>query len=211
MVHEASGAPGMANPGTVIQRAAPPPSPPVQVCVAARDTYMEGAREKQVETSASVCLRPVLPGGGSCTSCSSSGLGLAWLYADGRVQKAAGGDGAMPAHPTAAGVHGEQQEAARTHTDRKVRRRKHPHRWGPGIHTPDATAGAHTPAGAVEVIVHSTCRTDCPKVWGCVHSRAEQEKRVSRGGLLEAPVGRQTKTEAVRHRAGNDRRQHGIT
>lgn len=65
---------------TVIRRGCPTSKPTCQVCVWPLGHLHGGAPgEKQVETSASVCLRPVLLGRGSCTSCSSSrpGPGLA--------------------------------------------------------------------------------------------------------------------------------------
>lgn len=78
------------------------------------------------------------------------------LLADGRVQKAAGGDGAMPVHPAAAGVHGKQQGLQGTHTDMRPGAGASPP-LGARAPIPDADAAREVLThlqGAVEVIVH---------------------------------------------------------
>lgn len=155
-----------------------------------------------METSASVCLRPVLPGGGSCTSCSSSRPGPGLASSLMAVSRRLLGEMERCRHTPPQLVSTGSSRGCEGHTQ-TVRpgagappplgtRHTHPGRHPRGAHTPAGSCGGHSPFRPVGQTAPRS---------GAACTAGRNGERLQ-GGLLEAPVGRQTKTEAVRHRGG---------
>ena len=193
------------KPGALSEEAAPPLSPPVR-CVPGPRGHLHGGApgEKQVETSASVCLRPVLLGRGSCTSCSSSRPGPGLASSLMAVSRRLLGEMERCRHTPPKLVSTGNSRGCEGHTQ-TVRpgagaspplgtRCAHPGRRPRGAHTPAGSCGGHS-------LFRPVGQTDPRSGAACTAGRSGERLQ---GGLPEAPVGQQTKTEAVRH-SGRER------
>ena len=161
--------------------------------------------EKQVETSASVCLRPVLPGGGSRVSCSSSRPGPRLASSRMAVSSRLLGETERRRHAPRQPVStGKSKGCGDTHRpvtpalcEARPRaspplgsRPAHPGHRLRGARTPAASCGGHSqsqPAGRTAPRPGAARRA----------GRSGKRRRV---GLPEAPGGQQMRTEAVRDR-----------
>lgn len=94
---------------------------------------------------------------------------LPGLLADSCVQEAAGGDGTVPEHPAAVGIHGEE-EGLQGRGQKPVTSRA----LGTGT-SGTQPPGKRGPALTCSELWRSqsisACRTDWAKAWGCGHSR----------------------------------------
>ena len=94
-----------------VRRGCPAPKPTCQVCAWPPGTLTWGGAWGEAGGDLGQRVPPACAAGQGFLHLLLLVQAWAWpgLLADGRVQKAAGGDGAMPAHPAEAGVHREQQ------------------------------------------------------------------------------------------------------
>lgn len=161
--------------------------------------------EKQVETSASVCLRPLLPGGGPRATCSSSRpgprLASSLMAVSSRLLGETERHWHTPWQPVSTGKSEGCGDTRRPVTPalREARpgaspalgtRWAHPGHRLRGARTPAVSRGGHSPARPAG---RTAPRSGAAR-------RAGQSGKRHRGGLPEAPGGQQMRTEAVRDR-----------
>lgn len=158
-----------------------------------------------METSASVCLRPVLPGGGPRATCSSSRpgprLASSLMAVSSRLLGETERHWHMPWQPVSTGKSEGCGDTRRPVTPALCEarpgaspalgtRRAHPGHRLRGARTPAVSRGGHSPA--------RPAGQTAPRS-GAVRRAGRSGKR-HRGGLPEAPGGQQMRTEAVRDR-----------